>query len=373
MKIIYVSNAALPSQTANSINVMKMCAAMASLGHDVTLVAPDKATDQALRQEHLFDFYNVPANFTVKKLPWVPLPGKGLVYALAAVLWSRGQKADVLYSRNLAASGLAARTGARVICEVHDAIEKKSVLEQGLVKAAYKKADHFKIVAITQALADHLAGYFGNDRHKIIVAADGADPVDSRAVVVPSSLVSDKFKIGYVGSLYKGKGLEIVGALSRLIPQAEFHVVGGTADEVHAAKIKFPDIRFHGFQRQRDIPAFISAFDIVLLPNQAVVEVHGGGGNIARFTSPLKAFEYMACGKAILASDLPALKEIFAHGKNAVLCRPDVIEDWTAAIEHMIAHPDERQRLGMNAKAEFLEHYTWTRRAEHILVQSEAR
>ena len=40
MKIVYISRSIIPSRTANSINVMKMCNAFASLGHEVVLLAP---------------------------------------------------------------------------------------------------------------------------------------------------------------------------------------------------------------------------------------------------------------------------------------------------------------------------------------------
>lgn len=368
MKIIYVSNAVLPSQTANSINVMKMCSALAGLGHDVELLAPAKKTAPALAGEDIFGFYNVAPSFRIKKLPWWPVPGKGYLYAVLACLDVIKKKPDMVYSRNIAASGLISFWGVPTICELHDALEKKAGLEQCLIKEAYKHSKRFGIVAITHALSRHLASYFNVPERDICVAADGADPVNTDDIIPDAVEPSDTIKIGYIGSLYKGKGLEVVGALSERIDKAVFHVVGGTEEQVEEGRKKFPKVIFHGFKRQSQIPSFLAAFDIVLLPNQSVVEVHGGGGNIAEYTSPLKAFEYMASGKAIVASDLPALKEIFVHGQNALLCPPESIGAWEAAVYQMIEDSELRSALGRTAKSDFLENYTWAKRAEQILI-----
>jgi glycosyltransferase involved in cell wall biosynthesis len=83
--------------------------------------------------------------------------------------------------------------------------------------------------------------------------------------------------------------------------------------------------------------------------------------------SPLKTFEYMASGKAILCSDLPALREVLAHEQTALLCKPDDPQCWKAALERLRDEPGLRQRLGERAKSEFEAKYTWKARAENVL------
>ena len=72
--------------------------------------------------------------------------------------------------------------------------------------------------------------------------------------------------------------------------------------------------------------------------------------------SPLKVFEYMAAGKPVLASDIPALREILRDGETALLLPPGEPEAWAAA-------------LGARARAVFLSEYTWDARAARILAR----
>ncbi len=56
----------------------------------------------------------------------------------------------------------------------------------------------------------------------------------------------------------------------------------------------YNNISFHGFIAHGQVQKYIEAFDIVLVPCQKTIMVHGGGGNIGQWTSPLKLFEYIA-------------------------------------------------------------------------------
>ena len=59
MKILYISNSIIPSKTANSINVIKMCQAFADNNHEVTLLAPDKKIKHDQIIDDIYDYYGV--------------------------------------------------------------------------------------------------------------------------------------------------------------------------------------------------------------------------------------------------------------------------------------------------------------------------
>jgi glycosyltransferase involved in cell wall biosynthesis len=105
---------------------------------------------------------------------------------------------------------------------------------------------------------------------------------------------------------------------------------------------------------------------VVLAPFQRRITI-AGEGDIANWTSPLKVFEYMAAGKAILCSDLPVLREVMRDGDNCLLLPPDDVDAWSAALERLRDDGDLRARLGKNARLDFLEHYTWKARASRVL------
>jgi glycosyltransferase involved in cell wall biosynthesis len=82
-------------------------------------------------------------------------------------------------------------------------------------------------------------------------------------------------------------------------------------------------------------------------------------------TSPLKLFEYMAAGRAIVASDLPAIREVLTHDVNAWLVRAGDAAALADGIRHLAADRDLRQRLARAALASVAE-YSWSRRAERL-------
>ena len=67
MKILYISNSTIPSKTANSINVMKMCQAFSENNHEVTLLAPDKKNEYQKEVVNIYEYYGVKKKFSYKK------------------------------------------------------------------------------------------------------------------------------------------------------------------------------------------------------------------------------------------------------------------------------------------------------------------
>jgi glycosyltransferase involved in cell wall biosynthesis len=84
-----------------------------------------------------------------------------------------------------------------------------------------------------------------------------------------------------------------------------------------------------------------------------------------RYTSPLKLFEYLAAGRAIIASDLPALREVLTHDVTAWLVPPGDAAALAGALGTLARDSARRQRFGEAARALSAE-YTWDRRAERL-------
>jgi glycosyltransferase involved in cell wall biosynthesis len=120
-----------------------------------------------------------------------------------------------------------------------------------------------------------------------------------------------------------------------------------------------------GFIPNADLPRYQAACDILLMPYQYKVTA-SSGGDIAKFLSPMKLFEYLACGRAILSSDLPVLQEVL-NVKNAVLLPSDDVKSWVAAIRDLRVNPEKRIALARQARAD-AQRYSWEVRAEQILA-----
>jgi glycosyltransferase involved in cell wall biosynthesis len=90
-----------------------------------------------------------------------------------------------------------------------------------------------------------------------------------------------------------------------------------------------------------------------------------GSADSANVASPMKMFEYMATGRAILSADLPVIHEVL-NEDSAVFCEPDDVTSWKPALEALLNDPRQRAALGEQAR-QAVQGYTWLSRAERIL------
>jgi glycosyltransferase involved in cell wall biosynthesis len=119
-----------------------------------------------------------------------------------------------------------------------------------------------------------------------------------------------------------------------------------------------------GFVPNAELPIYQAACEVLLMPYQTQVAA-SSGGDIGRYLSPMKLFEYLACGRAILASDLSVLQEIL-NPQNAVILPRDDLDAWVEALITLRDDIPRRMALGAQARQD-AEMYTWEKRASRIL------
>ena len=368
MKILYISQSTIPSRMANSIHVMKMCQAFANNGHEVTLLAPNVKNQYEKNINDIYEYYGVKKNFVIKKLFYPNNKIAFMFYTLAIFFYLLfNKKFDLVYGRFLYGCYIATILKNKVIFESHKPISGKigkKILEK-LNKNKYLK----KIVVISQALKNIYLENKCLDSFKIQVAHDGADEVTNFKNKI--NLLGNKnyLKVGYIGHLYKGKGMEVIDSLSNKISSdIEIHIIGGHEKDIEywKKKIVFKNIFFYGFVPHKEVGSYINALDICLLPNQREVYTQDkieSDFNISGFTSPLKLFEYMSYKKPIIASDIPVLREVL-NEKNSILVKYDDIEAWINSIE-ALKDPKKREEIASQALCDF-KFYTWRNRANLV-------
>jgi glycosyltransferase involved in cell wall biosynthesis len=152
--------------------------------------------------------------------------------------------------------------------------------------------------------------------------------------------------IGYVGGLRPEKNLELLikafGGFLNGNPQAQAKLIligDGPMRSLLEEATKKSDIGSHVFFLGLipDAHRFFNAIDILVLPSLSE-------------GSPLSIIEAMVAGKAIIASDIPAIRELVEHEKEALLFNSHSVEDLKAAILALCRDPDLRAKLGANAK-----------------------
>jgi glycosyltransferase involved in cell wall biosynthesis len=172
------------------------------------------------------------------------------------------------------------------------------------------------------------------------------------------------------GHLYAGRGADLFLSLAKSTPQAHFVWVGGRPEDIaiwnqRAESQDISNITFTGFIPNGDLPHYQAAADILLMPYSHSIMGSSGTADSASVASPMKMFEYMAAGRAIVTSDLPVIREVL-NEKNAVFCKPDEVGDWRLEIEKLLDNEERRAKLGNQARLD-VEGYTWLARAQRIL------
>ena len=371
MKILYISNSIIPSRTANSIHVMKMCQAFADNGHELILLAPDKKKRYEKKVDNLYEHYGVKENFIIKKL-WCPnIKGGAFLYTLGIFFYLIvNKKFNLVYGRFIYGCYVASLLKNKVIYESHAPIYEETNYGLKFFRQLTKSKYFKKLVVISQALKDiYLEDGFLNGK-KIQVAHDGADEVLDFDSTIDLLGGVNRLKVGYVGHLYKGKGIEIIAAIAdKVKDDVEFHVIGGNEKDINIWKnnIVNKNVFFYGYVPHKKVGNYINALDICLLPNQKVVFGYGAkstGMNLSKFTSPLKVFEYMSHKKPIIASDLPVLKEVL-NENNSIIVKCDNIIEWINAIEKLKSSTS-REKIAKQALSDF-NNYTWKNRASRLM------
>jgi len=178
--------------------------------------------------------------------------------------------------------------------------------------------------------------------------------------------------VGYIGHLYEGRGVGLLIELARRCAWLQIHIVGGNPEDVRRWRAECGDLEnvtLHGYVAPAETPRYREGCDVLAAPYQQVVKVAGNRVDTSKWMSPLKIFEYMASGKAIVCSDLPVLREVLTDGENALLCRADDVDEWCAAMERLRDDPALREALGERAFQDYVEKYTWEQRAKRLLAE----
>ncbi len=205
-------------------------------------------------------------------------------------------------------------------------------------------------------------------------------------------LAPDAMVIGFLGTFGQWHGVEIMGEAIRLLAtrareflretKTHFLIIGDGIKMSRLREILSGEecrglYSLPGLVPQEEAPLHVAAADILLSPH-----IPNSDGS-PFFGSPTKLFEYMAMGKAIIASDLDQIGRVLQNSirsgqlpagaphdredRIALLVQPGNVEELVEAIKFLAVQPCWRERLGANARAEALSKYTWKHHVASIL------
>jgi glycosyltransferase involved in cell wall biosynthesis len=209
--------------------------------------------------------------------------------------------------------------------------------------------------------------------HKIIVNPNAVDTemfrpgVGGDRVRRDFSIRDAEILVGFVGTFGSWHGvLALAEAIRLTLPKASVGfllVGGGILHGKMSAMLKGEEKRviFLGPVAHEKVPALLDACDILVSPH---VPLENGA---AFFGSPTKLFEYMAMGKAIVASRLGQIGDVLTDEETALLVEPGNAAQLSGAIMRLAESRALRERLGAAARRAAIERHTWKRNAQTVL------
>lgn len=241
---------------------------------------------------------------------------------------------------------------------------------QWAASKSYEFAD--QIVTVSTPTKENLVQNWGVDADKITIIPNGVnvglfqqsvDTVQVRAELgMPDAPI-----IMFVGGFQMWHGLdkllEAVAVIAKILPEVRLLLVGdGPARPFVEETIRRLDLEkivlITGFQPHARIPKLLAVADVVTVPYPKLPQ--------EMWFSPLKLYEYMAAGKAVVASAAGQIKNVIRHNENGLLVTPGDVADLAQACLHLLQNPATRTRLGDNARQEAETEHAWSRQIERL-------
>lgn len=397
MNIAVLSSGHIPSQWAHSIAIAKNANGFAKLGHDVTLFSVERLNEFLTKRDidTVHDYYDLDRSISVELVPdQTPMYFKDrnyLTYISSLYRLVTPEKLrrrvdpshtiatrcvdreyDFCYCRTWDGAYHAVQHGLPTVVEAHSPNTDKPNVQRFIDIA--KKSAFRGFVTIAEELREAYVNA-GLPEPKTIVLEDGVDidrfdsSPDRQTCRKQIGLPLDDDLIVYTGSLYPEKGIGHILQMASRLDEATFLLVGGSDDQVDrwrnkARKKGVENIRFEGFVPVSDIPAYLSAANILVMPYDTS---QTDGVMDLNTTSPLKLFEYMAAQRPIISTDIPAISRTIEHEENGLLAPPNDIETLVSYVRRVLENKTFADQLSQNARAD-VEAYSWKKRCERMIT-----
>lgn len=375
-KVAILLNARMPSHHTDTQQVVKNAAALTASGIAPSLSIPQRGR-YFFRSKRRFaadilKYYNIDTPLDirgVRALPTGRFRLEKITHALLVPVLLCFRRVPVLYTREPLAAIWGFLLGRRIIFETYRCLGDEYPRRVRFFGRLARSRRFLGVITHSRfAAASFARAGFPPEKlapfHNGYAPSDMEPLLDRTAARRATGLPAKDFLLVYTGNMQANKGVEILLDLAALCPRQTFVLVGGTPADLDrlgtlARDLKLKNIIFTGMKPVGDVPNYLHAADVLLIPPTAApLKLYG------RTVLPFKTFLYMAAGRPILGPDLPDLREVL-DDKSALLVAPDDIAAAARAVARLVKSPPLAARLGA-AAAKAATHLTWDERGKRI-------
>ena len=375
MEIVYVSHWRFPSEKTMSPLIMKTCEGFARSGHEVELLVPWRR-NPAFHGVDPFSHHGIEKNFRIRRIPVIDLlgvlPGSSSFYILlasfnvSAFFSVAFRRRALLYFHDARDAALISFLRRPMTLEIHDFYKSRI---EALNRFVFRRISGF--IVTNRIKVEALKNDFSIPVFRMLHQPNAVDidmfsiDISQREAREKLSLPLDKKIVLYTGHLFGWKGVQTLFDAHQFLNEDEIlYFVGGTDEDIEkfkikSEKLKVKNIVIAGRRPHAEIPMWLRAADILVLPNTSKDEASRVE------TSPVKLFEYMASGRPIIASDLPSIRNI-VDDSMVFFAEADIPSSFARAIHTAFADPKETDQRVERGSRE-VQKYSWEKRNAAIL------
>jgi glycosyltransferase involved in cell wall biosynthesis len=332
-----------------------MCSSLARQGHTVTLVVADGIGDEVRNGVNIFDVGRSKGRFDRI------FNSSGRIFSKAATL-----NVDLyhLHDPELIPIGLKLkRLGYRVIFDSHEDVPKQMLGKPYLNKPfLWAIARVFSVYEATAcAKLDGVITATPFIRNKFLAINPNTVDINNFPLMhefeQKTTWLDKSAEVCYVGGISKIRGIqEVCVALGQVKSGAFLNLAGCFVEPAVEKTVR----ALPGWQRVNEL-GFLDRAGVRLILGRSMaglVTLHPVINYIDAL--PVKMFEYMSAGIPVIASDFPLWRAIIDGNDCGLLVDPLDPQAIARAIDFLVTHPEEAQRLGANGRRAVNERYNWT-------------
>ena len=366
-----------------SVHIQEMVSAMQGLGADVRMVATRPGRDE--NQTGAFEVIHASRTnaFTVSGEARAAKEEANIADADAAkdalLKLYREWPFDMIYERyslwSKAGVEAARALAVPLVVEVNAPLlieqqEYRKLALRGVAAAIEQEvfSQAHAIVTVSSALRDYVIAH-GAQADRVTAIGNAVDPSRFNVNIAPRDLGIPRgaYTIGFTGSLKRWHGVDVMMEAFRIVhakvANAHLLVIGDGPERgwidgyVRGARLE-QAVTMTGWMNHHDLPSALATIDVAIAPYPDSTDF---------YFSPLKLFEYLASGRAIVASRIGQITELVSNNHSGILVQPGNVEALADAIVALRADPVRAGRLAAAAALEGARH-SWTRNAEFVLA-----